>query len=60
MSCLTNLISFYDKITRLVDEGKVVDAVFLDFSRACDTVLPSILLDKWSSCGMGRFRVHWV
>ncbi|KAK4810454.1 LOW QUALITY PROTEIN: hypothetical protein QYF61_004234 [Mycteria americana] len=24
-SCLTNLISFYDKITHLVDEGKVVD-----------------------------------
>jgi len=33
-SCLTNLISFYDKVTRLVDEGKVVDAVFLDFSKA--------------------------
>jgi len=29
---LTNLISFYDKVTALVDEGKVVDAAFLDFS----------------------------
>ena len=28
-SCLTTLISFYDQVTRLVDEGKAV--VYLDF-----------------------------
>ncbi|XP_066858563.1 LINE-1 reverse transcriptase homolog [Anser cygnoides] len=28
-SCLTNLISFYDQVTRLVDEGKAVDVVYL-------------------------------
>ena len=26
---LTKLISFYDKVTRLVDEGKAVDVVYL-------------------------------
>ena len=26
-SCLTNLISFYDLVTHLVDEGKAVDVV---------------------------------
>ena len=31
-SCLTNLISFYDKVTCLVDEGKAVDVVYLHFS----------------------------
>ncbi|GAB0208615.1 mitochondrial enolase superfamily member 1 [Grus japonensis] len=31
-SSLTNLISFYDKVTRLVDEGKAVDVVYIDFS----------------------------
>jgi len=41
-SCLTNLISFYDKMTRLVGEGKAVDVVYLDFSKAFDTVLHSV------------------
>ncbi|TRZ06777.1 hypothetical protein HGM15179_020330 [Zosterops borbonicus] len=29
-SFLTNLISFYNKVTHLVDEGKAVDVVYLD------------------------------
>jgi len=37
-----------------------VDVVFLDFSKALDTVLHSILLDKLSNCEMSRFMVHWV
>ncbi|GAB0179376.1 zinc finger and BTB domain-containing protein 5 [Grus japonensis] len=31
-SCLTNLI-FYDKVTRLVDEGDNMDVVYLDFEK---------------------------
>ncbi|KAJ7397328.1 RNA-directed DNA polymerase from mobile element jockey-like protein [Pitangus sulphuratus] len=45
-SCLTNLISFYGKVTHLIDEGKAVDVVCLDFNKAFHTLSHSILLKK--------------
>ncbi|KAK4820858.1 hypothetical protein QYF61_007863 [Mycteria americana] len=59
-SCLTNLISFYDKVTRLVDEGKAVDVVYLDFSKAFDTVSHSILLEKVAAHGLDGCTLRWV
>ncbi|KAK4828056.1 hypothetical protein QYF61_023116 [Mycteria americana] len=59
-SCLTNLISFYDKVTRSVDEGKAVDVVYLDFSKAFDTVSHSILLEKLAAHGLDGRTLCWV
>ncbi|KAK4811349.1 hypothetical protein QYF61_027581 [Mycteria americana] len=59
-SCLTNLISFYDKVTRLVDEGKAVDVVYLDFSKAFDAVSHSILLEKLAAHGLDGVVVNGV
>ena len=37
-SCLTNLLSFLEDVTSAIDEGKPVDVVYLDFSKAFDKV----------------------
>ncbi|KAK4829399.1 hypothetical protein QYF61_003880 [Mycteria americana] len=59
-SCLTNLISFYDKVIRLVGEGKAVDVDYLDFSKAFDTVSHSILLEKLAAHGLDEHTLCWV
>ncbi len=37
-SCLTNLLSFYNKIFEAVDQDENYDVVYLDFSKAFDKV----------------------
>lgn len=59
-SCLTNLISSYDQVTCLVDEGKAVDVVYLDFSKAFDAVSHSILLEKLAAHGLDGCTLCWV
>ena len=58
--CLTNLISFYDKVTRLASEGQAVDVVYLDFRKAFDTVPRSILVEKLAAHGLDGCTLHWV
>ncbi|PKU46103.1 rna-directed dna polymerase from mobile element jockey-like [Limosa lapponica baueri] len=58
-SCLINFISFYNHVTRLLDGGKAVDVVYLDFDKAFDTVLHSILLEKLANHGIDKCTLHW-
>jgi len=59
-SCLANLISFYDRVTHLVDERKAVDVIYLDFSEAINTVLHSILLEKLTVHGLDGCTLRWM
>ncbi|GAB0180066.1 mitochondrial enolase superfamily member 1 [Grus japonensis] len=58
-SCLTNLIiAFYDGMTGWVDEGRAVDVVYLDFSKAFATVSHNILIGKFRKCGLDEWTVR--
>jgi len=47
-------------MTHLVDEGKSVDVIYLDFSKAFDTVPNSILLEKLAAHGLDWCSLHWI
>jgi len=57
---LIKLIAFYDGRTGWVDEGKAVDVVYLDFSKAFDTESHNILLVKLRKCGLEEWIVRWI
>ncbi|GAB0208209.1 mitochondrial enolase superfamily member 1 [Grus japonensis] len=59
-SCLTNLINFYDEMTGLVDEGRAVDIVYLDFKQAFDTVSHSILIEKLMKYMLDEQTMRWI
>jgi len=51
--------------TRLVDEGKAVDMVYLDFSKAFDTVPYNILTEKllpmvWMGIRSAEWNTVWM
>ncbi|KAJ7412712.1 RNA-directed DNA polymerase from mobile element jockey-like protein [Pitangus sulphuratus] len=59
-SFLTNLIAFYGETMTWVDEGRAVNIVYLNFSKAFDTVFHNILTGKLRKCGLDEWRVRWT
>lgn len=55
-SCLTNVISFYTKVTHLVDQGKMWGFILAQLL----ILSHSILLDKMSSTQLHKSIVCWV
>ncbi|KAJ7418643.1 protein Wnt-4-like protein [Pitangus sulphuratus] len=48
------------KVNLAVNEGKAVDVVYLDFSKAFDTVPHNILLEELAAHGLDRCTLSWV
>ncbi|KAJ7417438.1 hypothetical protein WISP_64561 [Willisornis vidua] len=59
-SCLTNLIEFYDETATWMDEGREVHIVYLDFSKAFNTVSHYILVGNLGTYGLGEWTVLWI
>jgi len=47
-------------MTGWVDEGRALDVVYLDFSKAFDTVSNNILLGKRRKCGLDEWSVRCI
>ena len=43
-----------------LDEGRAVDVVYLDFSKAFDIVSHDILLGKLRKCGLDEWSLKWI
>ncbi len=51
-SCLTNLIVAEELLTGMTDQGEPVDVVYLDFSKAFDSVCHRLLVKKMVAKGI--------
>ena len=59
-SCLTNLLCFFEEITKWVDDGSPVDVVYLDFQKAFDKVPHQRLILKLKAHGIGNDVINWI
>ena len=59
-SCLTNLLEFFDIVTKKLDEEGDVDLIYLDFAKAFDKVPHRRLLTKLYAHGVRGSILNWV
>ncbi|PKU42191.1 rna-directed dna polymerase from mobile element jockey-like [Limosa lapponica baueri] len=50
----------WTKNSRWLDEGRAADVIYLDFSKAFDTVFHNILIRKLRKCGLDEGSVRWI
>ena len=59
-SCLTNLLGALEAWTRIMDAGHGVDVIYLDYSKAFDTVPHMRLLHKLEEYGITGMAYRWI
>ena len=59
-SCTTQLLYVLDYFTQHLDQGDSVDAIYLDFQKAFDSVPHQCLIQKLSSFGVHGKILQWI
>ena len=58
-SCTSNLLEVLDHVGSLLDDGKQVDMIYIDMSKAFDMVNHGCLLQKFHEFGFGGSLLQW-
>ena len=58
-SCTSNLLEVLDRVGSLLDDGKQVDMIYMDMSKAFDKVNHGCLLQKLHEFGFGGSVLQW-
>ena len=59
-SCVTNLLEYLDKVTKIIDSGEPVDIVFVDYKKAFDKVDHKSLIAKAKKIGIDGLLLNWI
>ena len=59
-SCTTNMIEFFDQVTKWTDEGDSVDIAYFDFSKAFDKVCHQKMMIKVEAAGIVGKVKDWL
>jgi hypothetical protein len=59
-SCLSNLLQFYEEVTKMVNTGVPVDIACLDFAKAFDVVPHERLMIKLNAIGIHEKVLQWI
>ncbi|KAL5250292.1 hypothetical protein ACHWQZ_G016138 [Mnemiopsis leidyi] len=59
-SCLTQLIEHVDSVLKALNDGREVDVIYLDYSKAFDKVDHQILLAKMKQYGINGPIYDWI
>ena len=57
---MTNLLEFFDTVADYVEQGVLVDTVYLDFQKAFDKVSHVKLVVKMRRAGLDERMVRWI